>query len=216
MDFPINRSLDPFARLPPELCAAVLSLLPDEDLITVSHVSSFLRSQCLDDSLYAAPVKPRLEALLRNATSFPGDISSYTPAKIRELVRKLPYTSGTSYFDNIDTIRNFFLRQHFLKKSWGSGRPPRVTKLHSHDGHRSPVDKLAIDPTFNQIISIDREGLVCFWDIETSATTKAFRLEPSSTAVWATQGGLMALKDDVLLVGIAVWRVYLLRQGSFV
>src|SRR4051794_12316552 len=104
MDLPTNRSLDPFARLPSELCAMILSLLPDEDLITASHVSSFLRSQCLDDSLYAPLVKPRLEGLLQNTTSFSGDISGYTPTEIKELVCKLPSMSGTSYFDNIDSI----------------------------------------------------------------------------------------------------------------
>ncbi|KAH0556970.1 hypothetical protein GP486_005241 [Trichoglossum hirsutum] len=216
MDLPVDRSPDPFARLPSELCAMLLSLLPDEDLIAVSHVSSFLRSQCLDDSLYAPFVKPRLESLLGNAAFFPGDMSRCTPTEIRELICKLPCTSGTSYFDNIDSIRDFFLRQHFLKKSWDSGRAPRVAKLRSPDGHRLPIDRLVVDSTFNQIISIDYSGLVCFWDVETGAVTKTLDLGLGGNTVWDNHGGLMALKDDLLLAGVFVWPVYLPEQKYLV
>ncbi|KAH0543347.1 hypothetical protein FGG08_002303 [Glutinoglossum americanum] len=188
------------SEIPSELCAIILSLLPDEDLITASHVSSFLRSQCLDDSLYVPLVKPRLEVLLQNNTSFPRDISSHTPAEIKELVCKLSCVSGTSYFSNIDSVRDFFLRQYSLKKSWDSGRPRKITKLRSPDGHRRSIDRIAIDPVFNQVISLDHEGLVCFWDVETGTLLKALRLELMETPDWETGRGFITLKEDVLLV----------------
>src|SRR5579862_9608297 len=135
---PNSYSLDPFARIPPEICAMFLSLLPAEDLIAASHVSSFLRSQCLDDSLYVPLVKPRLDVLLENTKSLSRDISGYTSTEVKGLVCKLPRVSATSYFDDIGSIREFFLRQHFLTRSWHAGRPQSIQTLQIPIGYQTP------------------------------------------------------------------------------
>jgi hypothetical protein len=213
MDPPTNHSLDPFVRIPSEVCAMILSLLPDKDLIAASHVSSFLRSQCLDDSLYAPLVKPRLDSLLQSTELFPGDISGYTPTKVKELVSNLSRISATSYFNDIDSIREFFLRQRFLMRSWSAGRPQMVQRLRipkdyqASKGPRAPIDKLAIDPVFNQVISIDRVARVVFWDLETGTITKSFKLELINIS-----NRLMDLKGDFLLIGAWVWPNHLLDR----
>ncbi|KAI9772872.1 MAG: hypothetical protein M1840_008754 [Geoglossum simile] len=195
-------SLDPFVRIPPEVCTIFLSLLPAEDLITASHVSSFLRSQCLNDSLYAPLVKPRLNGLLQNTKSYSRDIFSYTLAEVKELVGKLSHISATSYFDNIDSIREFFLRQHFLMRSWCTGMPQLVQKLRIQKGYlasdsaRAPIDRLVVDPVFNQVISMDYVSRVVFWDLETGTMAKTIRLERTSIS-----NGLMDLKGNLLLIG---------------
>jgi hypothetical protein len=203
---PNSHSLDPFARIPPEVCTMFLSLLPAEDLVTASHVSSFLRFQCLDDSLYVPLVKPRLNALLENTKSFSRDISSYTVAEVKELVCKLPHVSATSYFDNIGSIREFFLRQHFLTRSWYAGRPQAIQKLQipkgfqASDRLRVPIARLVVDPVFNQVISMDYMSRVLFWDLETGTVTKIVRLQMTHFL-----SGLMDLKGDLLLIGSCVW-----------
>ncbi|KAI9786936.1 MAG: hypothetical protein M1839_005167 [Geoglossum umbratile] len=208
---PINRPPDPFVRIPSELCGMILSLLPPEDLISASHVSSFLRSQCLDESLYIPLVKPGLNALLLSAKSFSGDIpsgdvSSYALTEIKKLVAKLGHVSATSYFDDINSIREYFLRRHFLMRSWSSGRAKEINlrmpkSYQNYKGPRVPIDSLVIDPVYKQVVSMDTMGTVVFWDLETGRMTKSFKLELANSPKLR---GLMDLKGDILL--ISAWR----------
>lgn len=195
---------DFISELPLELSRIVLSLLDITDIFICSAVSRTWRSHTLvDDSLYLSHILRKYNNLTHGR-----DLIHPGANTARELIRRFPKLSASSYFSNASSLRDLALRDLYLLKQWKSGIPWRKINLNVSLEHVDVILSALVDPVYSLVVSGDRSGKVVFWSTQTERVIGSFILEDEDTQRFPeTQPAVsaMALEGEHLVIGTWVF-----------
>lgn len=195
-----SRSRDFISELPLELSRIVLSLLDITDIFICSAVSRTWRSHTLvDDSLYLSHILRKYNNLTHGRDSIHSGANT-----ARELIRRFPRLSASSYFSGVSSLRDLALRDLYLLKQWKSGIPWRKINLNASLEHADVILSVLVDPVYTLVVSGDRSGKVVFWSTETEEVIKSFVLENEDIQRFPellSAASAMALEGEHLVIG---------------